>query len=136
MDLTGEYGDNDFVITRGDSRIAMTITRDEYTVQLNRNNRFLIDDYDSDTVLAYKLTKPFKLGGSYGGDGVLHFVLQEVNSEDTDNFELHIANYYKFFPRETQEEEHEHRHDSVEEWLDGNHKEKPQEQKDKKESWL
>lgn len=135
MDLTGEYGDNDFVITRGDSRIAMTIARDEYTVQLNRDNRFLIDDYDSDTVLAYKLTKPFKLGGSYGGDGVLHFVLQEVNSEDTDNFELHIANYYKYFPRETQEE-CEHKHESVEEWLDGNHKEKPQEQKEEKRNWL
>ena len=28
--LTGEYGDNDFILKRGDSRIAMTITKDAY----------------------------------------------------------------------------------------------------------
>lgn len=97
--LTGEYGDNDFIITRGDSRISLTIPRDEYTIRLNRENRFLIDDYDSPNVLAYRLTKPFKLGGSYNGRGVLYYVLQECNTEDTDNFDLHIANYYDYFPR-------------------------------------
>ena len=64
-----------------------------------RENRFLIDDYDSPNVLAYRLSKPFKLGGSYNGKGVLYFVLQECNTEDTDNLELHIANYYDHFPR-------------------------------------
>lgn len=33
----------------------------------------------------------------------LAYVLTECNTEDTDNFELHIANYYKYFPREGQE---------------------------------
>ena len=97
--LTGEYGDNDFIITRGDSRISLAIQKDEYTIRLNRDNRFLIDDYASPNVLAYRLTKPFKLGGSYDESGVLYFVLQECNTEDTDNFELHIANYYDHFPR-------------------------------------
>lgn len=96
--LTGEYGDNDFIITRGDSRISLTLPRDEYTIRLNRDNRFLIGDYDSPNVLAYRLTKPFKLGGSYNGRGVLYYVLQECNTEDTDNFDLHIANYYDYFP--------------------------------------
>lgn len=100
--LTGEYGDNQYIITRGDSRISMTIARDEYTVKLNRSNRFLIDDYDSTNILAYRLTKPFKLGGGYNGNGVLYFVLQECNTEDSDNFELHIANYYDYFPKKTQ----------------------------------
>lgn len=82
--LTGEYGDNDFIVVRGDSRISLTLAKDEYSIQLNRNNRFLIDDYDSKNVLAYRLTKPFKLGGSYNGEGVLNFVLTECNTEDSD----------------------------------------------------
>lgn len=98
--LTGEYGDNEYIITRGDSRISLTIPKDKYTIRFNRDNRFLIDDYASPNVLAYRLTKPFKLGGSYGDGGVLNLVLQECNTEDTDNFELHIANYYDYFPRE------------------------------------
>ena len=36
---------------------------------------------------------------SYDNRGILSFVLQECNTEDTDNFELHIANYYDHFPR-------------------------------------
>lgn len=97
--LTGEYGDKDFIITRGDSRISLTLPKDRYTLRLNRDDRFLIDDYESPNVLAYRLTKPFKLGGSFGENGVLCFVLQECNTEDSDNFELHIANYYDHFPR-------------------------------------
>ncbi len=97
--LTGEYSDNDFIITRGDSRIALIIAKDRYTIRLNRDDRFLIDDYASPNVLAYRLTKPFKLGGGYDNRGILSFVLQECNTEDTDNFELHIANYYDHFPR-------------------------------------
>lgn len=99
--LTGEWGDNNFILTRGDSRISVIIARDRYTLQFNRENRFLIDDYDSKNVLAYRLTKPFKLGGSFNGSGVLNLVMQECNTEDTDNFDLHIANYYKFFPKES-----------------------------------
>jgi len=97
--LTGEYGDKDFIITRGDSRISLTLPKDSYTIRLNRDDRFLIDDYKSPNVLAYRLTKPFKLGGSYGDGGVLYFVLQECNTEDTDNLELRIPNYYDYFPR-------------------------------------
>lgn len=99
-DLTGEYGDNEYILTRGDTRISVTLPYDEYTIRLNRKNRFLIDSFDSPTVLAYELTKPFKLGGTYGQGGILTFVMQECNTEDTDNFELHIANYYERFPRE------------------------------------
>lgn len=99
-DLTGEYGDNKYILTRGDTRISVTLPYDEYTIRLNRRNRFLIDSFDSPTVLAYELTKPFKLGGTYGQGGILSFVMQECSTEDTDNFELHIANYYDYFPRE------------------------------------
>jgi hypothetical protein len=97
--LTGEYGDNDYVVVRGDSRISLTLAKDKYSIQLGRENRFLIDDYDAKDVLAYRLTKPFKLGGTYGGNGVLCFVLTECATEDTDDLERHIANYYDHFPR-------------------------------------
>lgn len=105
--LTGEtvsrYNENGMVL--GDSRIAVTVGKDKYTVKLGRKNRFLIDDPDSDAILAYRLTKPLKVGSVYNGQGVLGFILTEVNSEDTDNPELGIADYYKHFPR---------RHDPVE----------------------
>lgn len=100
--LTGEFGDNNFVITRGDSRISLALPRDSETIRLNRDDRFLIDDYDSPNVLAYRLTKPFKMGWSFAGEGALRFVLQECSVEETDNLDLHIANYYNYFPRKSE----------------------------------
>lgn len=97
--LTGEYEDRNFVVTRGDSRIAMTIARNGETVKLGRTNRFIIDDEDSPNPIAYSLTKPLKLGNSYNKQGVFKFVLQEVTTTDDDNLELMIADYYKHFPR-------------------------------------
>lgn len=98
-DLTGEYGDNEYVLVRGDSRLTLTLPRDAETIRLNRDSRFLIDDYGSPNVLAYRLTKPFKLGGTFTGNGIMSFVLQECNTEDSDDMERHIANYYDYFPR-------------------------------------
>lgn len=100
--LTGEYEDRNFVVTRGDSRIAVTIARNEHTAKLGRRNRFLIDDPESLQVIAYSLTKPLKLNNVFNNNGVYKFVLQEVNSTDDDNFELMIADYYKHFPKDGQ----------------------------------
>lgn len=97
--LTGAYEDRDFFVTRGDSRIGMIISKNEHTTKMKRGCRFLIDDPDSETMLAYELTKPYKLGGVFNGMGVFKFVLQEVNTTDDDNPELRIADYYKQFPR-------------------------------------
>ena len=98
-DLTGEYEDRNFVVTRGDSRIAMTIARNEHTVKFDRECRFLIDDPESNHKLAYLLTKPLKLGATFNNKGVFKFVLQEVTATDDDNHELGIADYYKHFPK-------------------------------------
>lgn len=84
----------------GDTRIALTLSRDEYTVKLRRDQRFLIDDEESEQPLAYSLTKPYKIGGVYNGEGAMRFILSEVNTTDNDNFELMIADYYKYFPKE------------------------------------
>ena len=98
--LTGEYEDRNFIVTRGDSRIAITIARNPDTVKLGRQNRFLIDDQESGHMLAYALTKPLKFAGVYGENGVFKFVLQEVVTTDDDNEELGIADYYKYFSDE------------------------------------
>lgn len=103
-DLTGELEDRQFVTTRGDSRISMTITRNKYTVNFNREDRFLIDDPDTKHKLSYQLTKPLKLGMAYNGKGVYKFVLQEVTATEYDNHELGIANYYKQTVTDTTEE--------------------------------
>ena len=98
--LTGELEDRQFIVTRGDSRMALIISRNEETVKLNRDYRFLIDDPDSQEQLAYALTKPLKVGQVYNGKGVFGFVLQEVQTTDDDNLELGIADYYKHFNKD------------------------------------
>lgn len=98
--LTGQYEDRDFIVTRGDSRLGMIIAKNEFTTKMKRGCRFLIDDADSELMLAYELTKPFKLGSVFNGAGVFKFVLQEVNTTDDDNQDLRIADYYKYFPRQ------------------------------------
>lgn len=98
--LTGEYEDRNFIVTRGDSRIAMTVARNKDTVKFHRDCRFLIDDPDSTEKLSYLLTKPLKVGKTYNNNGVYSFVLQEVVSTDDDNHELGIADYYKYFPKD------------------------------------
>lgn len=101
--LTGEMEDRNFTITRGDSRIAITIAKNDETALLNRESRFLIDDPKSPKMLSYLLTKPLKMGMSYGDGGVYKFVLQEVTATADDNFELQIADYYKYFPKVEQQ---------------------------------
>lgn len=98
-DLTGELEDRNFVVTRGDSRISMMIARNDETIRLNREHRFLIDDPESPIKLAYQLTKPLKLGWSFNGDGVYKFVLQEVTSNKNDDVPNGVADYYKYYPR-------------------------------------
>lgn len=99
--LTGELEDRNFIVTRGDSRIAMTIARNSDTIKFNRENRFLIDDPESELKLGYILSKPLKLGNVFNKKGVFKFVLQEVTTTEDDNQELGIADYYKHFPKNT-----------------------------------
>lgn len=99
--LTGEFEDRHFVVTRGDSRIAITIAKNKETAKFTREQRFLVDDEDSPQKLAYLLTKPLKAGHTYNKQGIYKFVLQEVTSTIDDNQELGIADYYKHFTRDT-----------------------------------
>lgn len=87
------------IMTIGDARIAITIGKDSDTDKLGRGRRFLIDDMDSDEVLAYQITKPNKLFNVYNGRGVFRFILNEVNLTDDDNVEIRVADYYSWTPR-------------------------------------
>lgn len=97
--MTGEMEDRNFVVTRGDSRVYLTLSRNAETVKLGRKNRFIVDDEDAPVPMAYSLTKPLKTGAVYDGYGVFKFILQEGVTTDDDNLTLHIADYYKHFPR-------------------------------------
>lgn len=77
--------------------MALIISRNDETVKLGREHRFLIDDLDSNQQIAYALTKPLKVGQVYNGKGIFGFVLQEVQTTNDDNLELGIADYYKHF---------------------------------------
>lgn len=95
--LIGERTEDMMAI--GDARIAVTIGKDRDTNKLSRGKRFLIDDMDSDEVLAYQITKPNKLFKVYNGKGVFRFILNEVNLTDDDNTEARIADYYSWKPK-------------------------------------
>lgn len=97
--LTGEFEDRNFIVTRPDARIAVTVPKNSETVKLNRSNRFIIDDPESPDPMAYALTKPLKRGLTYNDEGIFKFVMHEEVVTDNDNFELGIADYYKHFPK-------------------------------------
>ncbi len=115
--MTGDLEDRNFIVTRGDARIAMTISKNEHTVKFGRETRFLIDDYDSKEMLSYSLSKPLRVGWHYNGEGVYLFVLREVNSTPDDNMDLGIADYYKYFPKETAEDDSGSIEQNRKEWL-------------------
>ena len=95
--LIGERTED--IMAIGDARIAVTIGKDKDTNKLRRGDRFLIDDADSEDVLAYEITKPNKLFNVYNGHGVFRFIMNEVNLTDADNVELRIADYYNWTPK-------------------------------------
>lgn len=103
-DLIGEKTRE--VLTIGDARIAVTVGKDEDTIELERGLRFLIDDTDSDACLAYQITKPNKLYNVFNGKGVFRFILNEVQLTDFDNKELRIADYTNWKPSMASDSDH------------------------------
>lgn len=81
-------------MTIGDSRLALTIAKDDGTRQFKRGMRFLIDDPDSAEILAYEITKSNRMFNLFNGVGVYRFILREVTLTSDDNLELQVADYY------------------------------------------
>ena len=94
------------LITIGDARIAVTVGKDADTIELERGLRFLIDDTDSDAVLAYQITKPNKMYNIYNGKGVFRFIMNEVQLTADDNKALRIADYTKWKPSIAMDSDH------------------------------
>lgn len=101
--MTGEYADRLFIVTNGDTRIALTIGRNEHTAKFNRRTRILVDDPLSENKMCFNLTKPLKVGVRYNEEGCYKFVLSEAHTTDYDNFDLMIPDYYKYFNNEVVE---------------------------------
>ena len=96
--LIGERQED--MLAVGDARMAVTLGRDSETTQINRGRRFLIDDMDSQEVLAYEVTKPNKMFNVFNGKGVIRFIMGESELTDLDNPEARIADYYGWKPEE------------------------------------
>lgn len=95
--LIGERSED--IMSIGDARVSITIGKDDETQKINRGARFLIDDEDASSVMAFQVTKPNKLYNVFNGRGVYRFILNEVTVTDNDNIELGIADYYNWHPR-------------------------------------
>lgn len=102
--LIGEKRTLDYTI--GEARIAVTIGKDEDTVELSRGKRFLIDDDDAEEPTAYEITKTNRLFNSYNGSGVFRFILTETPIEDGDHIKMRIANYADWKPEKTLDSDH------------------------------
>lgn len=86
------------IMVIGDARIAVTVGKDEDTLELDRGIRFLIDDTDVSKPLAYQITKENRFFNLYEGDGVFRYILNEVVLTANDNIKERIADYTKWMP--------------------------------------
>lgn len=132
--LIGEYTER--IMAIGDARIAMTIAKDEDTVELRRGVRFLIDDPDSDECLAYQITKPNKLFNTYDGKGVFKFILNEVQSTKEDNKALRIADYANWMPNIKRDGDHVDSEQTIAEIVDAATALAQKKPDDNKKGWL
>lgn len=111
--LIGEFAER--MLSIGDARIAVTVGKDEDTNELCRGFRFLIDDTDSNTTLAYQITKPNKLFNVFEGKGVYKFILNEVVLTKDDNTDLRIADYNNWMPPRETDGDHVNSEETVDE---------------------
>lgn len=123
-------------MTIGDARIAVTIGKDQDTIELERGLRFLIDDTDSEAVLAYQITKPNKMYNVFNGKGVFRFILNEVQLTSEDNKQLRIADFSKWKPSMQLDSDHKDSEYTVAEIVSMATEEAAQPPDDDKEVWL
>ena len=82
------------MMTIGDSRMALTIAKNEDTSRLRIGTRFIIGDPDAEEQVAYEITKPNTLFNVYNGRGVYRFILSQVPITHNDDLETQTADYY------------------------------------------
>lgn len=102
--LIGEFSED--MMSIGDSRIAVTVGKDADTVRMARGMRFLIDNSDSEEVLAYQITKPNRFFSTYEEGGVFRFILNEVPLTKNDNIQKRIADFNNWMPPRDSDGDH------------------------------
>ena len=120
----------------GDARIAVTIGKDEDTNEIDRGMRFLIDDPDSPTPLAYQITKPNRFFNLYNGKGIFRYILNEVNTTKNDDTELRIADFLSWKPDKELDGDHRNSDKTLEEVVEKALDESEKIPGDFKEEWL
>lgn len=130
--LIGEKAED--MMSIGDARIAITIRKDQDTIELGRGKRFLVDDPNAEAPLAYQITKPNKLFNLYDNIGVFRFILNEVNMTDDDNVELRIADYFNWKPDNNSDSKHQDKDTTLSDIIDAATSNTKQD--DNKENWL
>lgn len=96
----------------------------------------MIDDPDSDSVIAYQITKPNRLFNVYNGEGVFKFILTEVNLTDADNVALRIADYENWTPPKKLDGDHADSNYTVGQIVSQARQDAAATPSDKKEAWL
>ncbi len=91
-------------IAIGNARDELIMPKDDETVKIHRDQRFIIDDYDSAQIsdpLVFKVTKENKILGVDGDHSLFSFIIAEGSSFNPviDNRELMIADYYNKVPK-------------------------------------
>lgn len=73
------------MVTVGDSRMSVTVAKDDDTDLIRRGTRFLIDDPDAAHKVAYEVTKVDRVTGILDGTGIYKFLVCETNVRPTDD---------------------------------------------------
>ena len=124
------------LMTVGDSRIAITVGKDDETIELGRGHRFLVDDELVEQPSVYQITKANRFFNTTNCDGVFRFILTEVALTHEDNIEQRIADYTKWTPDKALDSDHTDSDMSIVEIVQEATEKMQLPQDDRKKGWL
>ena len=90
--LIGERTEETMAI--GDSRMALTIAKNEDTQKFKVGMRFIIGDPEVDELTAFEITKVNSLFNVFSGKGVYRYILGQAQITHNDDTENQIADAY------------------------------------------
>lgn len=132
--LIGEKSED--IMTIGDSRIAVTVGKDDETIELKRGLRFLIDDVDVEHPTVYQITKGNRFFSTTNNEGVFRFILNEVVLNAGDNEKLRIADFSNWMPSRELDGDHRDSEFTVAEIVEAAKDKTSTPPPDDKEGWL
>lgn len=92
------------IITIGSSRMSVTVAKDRDTSTIHRGTRFLIDDPDATTTIAYEITKIDRVTGLLDGNGVYKFLVVETNVREDDDVVYMVPDNSAYVPNANPDE--------------------------------